>query len=108
MARPEIREWPFLNFQKDVANNTDLYRLVDRFLRTWPGLNLFCTQNGWIDNDTLCFEIEQVNGKEVIVTVSFEEILMEGSGCVAGREPCFGRLRLRLNQEGAVSSAEPF
>lgn len=84
-----------------------LRRRVDRFLREWAGLSVFCTQNGWIDDATLGYEIQRVNDGEVVVAVTFEEILMEGSGCVAGREPCFGKLRLHLNPDGSVGSAEP-
>ncbi|WP_286292595.1 hypothetical protein [Methylomarinovum tepidoasis] len=85
-----------------------LQRQVAEFLRRWPGLRVFCTQDGWIDNDTLSFEIQQANEREVLVAVRFEEILMEGSGCVAGREPCFGKLRLKLDADGSVRSAEPW
>ncbi len=83
-----------------------LRQQVERFLKTWPGLREFCTQDGWIDNDTLTFEMKRSGEDEVIVAVAFEEVLMEGSSCVAGREPCFGKLRLKLNPDGTVRSAE--
>lgn len=90
-----------------MVGDVALRRQVERFLLGWPGLGVFCTQNGWIDDTTLGFEIQQVKDGEVIATVTFEEILMEGSGCVAGREPCYGKLRLHLNPDGSVGSAEP-
>ncbi|BCX81952.1 hypothetical protein MIT9_P1534 [Methylomarinovum caldicuralii] len=83
-----------------------LQHQVAEFLRRWSGLRVFCTQDGWIDNDTLRFEIQGGGQDEVIVAVTFEEVLVEGSGCVAGREPCFGRLRLKLDADGSVRSAE--
>lgn len=79
---------------------------VRRFLWEWPGLNVFCTQNGWIDNDTLWFEIQSRRTNEVTVAVKFIEILMEGSGCVADRRECFGKLRLRLGENNEIVGVE--
>ena len=70
-------------------------------------LNAFCTQNGWIDNDTLQVDIVERDGLNVIAAVTFEEILMEGAGCVAGRVPCHGRVHVRLSEEGDVEALDP-
>ncbi len=69
-------------------------------------LTAFCSQNGWIDNKTLTYEIIEQNDHHVIAFVQFEEILMEGSGSAVGRIPCQGRLRLTLDRYGQVSNAE--
>lgn len=83
-----------------------LEQAVRRFLLAWPGLNGFCTQNGWIDDDTLWFEIQSKKGSELTVAVKFTEILTEGSGCVADRRECFGKLRLGLSEDGKILKAE--
>lgn len=79
---------------------------IERYLLSCRELVAFCSQNGWIDENTLYYEIIEQNDHEVIALVQFEEILMEGSGCVAGRVPCQGRLRLTLNRYGEVCQAE--
>ncbi len=77
------------------------------FLQRWSGLAGLCSQNGWIDNDSLRFDILQEEGDgDLILAVEFEEIIMEGAGCIAGRVPCYGRLRLRLDLEGDDIRAE--
>lgn len=58
------------------------------------GLSALCTQNGWIDNDTLWFEAGPGDGDETRVSVHFEEVVTKGGGCVAKREPCWGRVRI--------------
>lgn len=67
----------------------------------------FTSQNGWIDNDTLRFELLERGEDEALIYVEFDEVLMEGAGCVAGRVPCYGRLRLRLDRSGRVSGSRP-
>ena len=69
-----------------------------------PELASLCTQNGWIDNDTLSYEIIEEEADRWLLAVQFEEIIMEGSGCVAGRIPCYGRVRLarRANQKDLI------
>jgi hypothetical protein len=52
------------------------------------------------------YDIIEQNDHHVIAFVQFEEILMEGSGCIAGRIPCQGRLRLMLDRYGQVKHAE--
>jgi hypothetical protein len=40
------------------------------------------------------------------VDVKFDELLMEGAECLAGRVSCFGQLRLYLDPDGKVVRAE--
>jgi hypothetical protein len=79
---------------------------IERYLLSCRELTAFCSQNGWIDNQSMSYEIIEQNDHHVIAFVQFEEILMEGSGCIAGRVPCQGRLRLTLDRYGQVNHAE--
>lgn len=79
---------------------------IERYLLSCRELTAFCSSNGWIDNQSLNYEIIEQNDHQVIAFVQFEEILMEGSGCIAGRIPCQGRLRLTLDRYGQVDRAE--
>ena len=83
-----------------------LMQHIEQYLMSCRELKAFCSQNGWIDNNTLSYEILEENDHHIIAFVQFEEILMEGSGCIAGRIPCQGRLRLTLDHYGQVSQAE--
>ncbi len=65
-------------------------------------LNRLCSQNGWIDNDTLQIEIESRDGAGTRVAVHFTEVIMEGGGCVADRRECFGKLIIAFDPDGAV------
>lgn len=73
-------------------------------LKSWllsrNDLASLCSQNGWIDDDTLRVEIQSETPNQLTLNVHFEEIVMEGAGCVAARLPCFGRLAVTLNREG--------
>jgi len=79
---------------------------IERYLMSCRELTAFCSQNGWIDNKSLYYEIIEQNDHHVIALVQFEEILMQGSDCATGRVPCQGRLRLTLDRYGEVSNAE--
>lgn len=79
---------------------------LDRYLRSCRELARLCTQNGWIDNDTLRYEILERSGGQVTAAVYFEEIVMEGSGCVADRVQCYGRVRIGLDGHGQVQTFE--
>lgn len=83
-----------------------LMKNIERYLMSCRELTAFCTQNGWIDNKSLNYEIIEQNDQHVIAFVQFDEILMEGSGYTAGRVPCQGRLRLTLDRYGQVIEAE--
>jgi len=78
---------------------------IERYLLSCRELTAFRSQNGWIDKNSLSYEIIEQNDRHVIAFVQFEEILMGGSGCIAGRIPCQGRLCLTLDRYGRVSHA---
>lgn len=76
------------------------------FLERCSELAKLCTQNGWVDNDTLTFEVRSFNVDEAIVTVFFDEVIKEGSGSPVDRVACFGKLRVLRDGEGAFVAAE--
>ena len=75
---------------------------LDEYLHQCRELNTLCTQNGWIDNDSLRVEILERNGASILAVVTFEEIVMEGAGCIADRVACYGRVRAWLTETGDV------
>jgi hypothetical protein len=79
---------------------------IERYLMACRELTAFCSQNGWIDNKTLDYEIIEQDDHHVLAFVQFEEILSEGSGRHTGRIPHQGRLRLTLDRYGQVQHAE--
>ncbi len=79
---------------------------IDRFFVQTPMLASLCTQNGWPDSESLKVQVLERTAAGVVCAVSFDEILMEGAGCVAGRVPCWGRFRLDLDSAGQVVHAE--
>lgn len=83
------------------------YQDIREYLQGCRELNRLCGQDGWIDNDSLRFEVlDESPDARLLVAVSFEEIIMEGAGCVAGRLQRCGRMRLRLDPTGRVESGE--
>ena len=65
------------------------------------GLCDLCTQNGWIDNDTLWFEVDNFEGGSALASVHFDEVITKGGGCVAKRHPCWGRVRIDCRSDRA-------
>lgn len=63
-----------------------------------------CSQNGWIDNETLRIDIERCDDAEARVAVRFTEVIMEGGGCVADRRECYGKLIVAFGPDGRVQS----
>lgn len=80
--------------------------VLKRYFGTTPVLAALCTQNGWPDEDTVKVEVLECTGDRVICTVAFEEIVMEGAGCIAGRVPCWGRFHVELDAKDQVIHAE--
>lgn len=76
------------------------------YLKTTPKLAKLCTQNGWIDNDSLRYQIIEQSDGQLVLAVEFEEIIMEGSGCVADRKACYGRVRVVKHGTGEIQSIE--
>lgn len=81
-------------------------KAIDQYLRGCRQLAQLTSQNGWIDNDTLRFNILRQDSDSALIFVEFDEILVEGSGCIAGRVPCHGRLHLRMSGDGQVHDAK--
>jgi hypothetical protein len=79
---------------------------IERYLLSCRELFAFCSQDGWIDDNTLVYEIIEQNDHEVIAFVQFSEIVPQAAGSVAGRVQRQGRLRLRLDRYGRVEHAE--
>ncbi len=80
-------------------------KAIVEFFQQTPALARLCSQNGWPDSDSLQVEILKEDAGTVFCNVTFDEILMEGAGCVAGRVSCWGRYRLRLDATGRVIDA---
>lgn len=78
---------------------------LQEFFSGASGLAQVCTQNGWPDPLTVSVEVLEENGTQVVCAVRFDEVIMEGSGCEAGRVACWGRFRLRLDARGEVAAA---
>ena len=83
-----------------------LMQNIERYLMSCRELRAFCSQNGWIDNKSLNYDIIEQNDHHVIAFVQFDEVLLEGSGDAQGRISCQGRLRLTLDRYGQVATAE--
>lgn len=77
-----------------------------RYLTVSREIASLCTQNGWIDDATLALEVVERGDGYLVAAVTFEEIVMEGAGCVAGRVPCYGRVRATLGADGEVHALE--
>lgn len=98
-SAPSIAGWP--------GTDADEQARVAAFLARCRELSVFCSQNGWIDDQSIDFEVQRRNGDEALVAVKFTEVIMKGAGCEARRMPCFARLRLRFDERGGVVAAEP-
>lgn len=88
-----------------TVGGADLQKLHEYFAQT-PLLGTLCRQNGWPDSDSLRVEV-RVSEEAILCSVQFDEILMEGSGCVAGRVERWGQFRVTLDESGGVTQAEP-
>gem|GEM_PF-526109 len=80
---------------------------LEDYLAGCREITAFCTQNGWIDGETLRVDVLERSGPSLLAAVTFEEVLMEGSGCVAGRVGCYGRVRVTVDENGDVQRLEP-
>lgn len=77
---------------------------IATYLLTCRALNSFCTQNGWINNETLSFEVLEQADDYALISLQFKEIIMEGAGCIASPVACFGQLKLFFDEKGQVKS----
>ena len=80
--------------------------VIERALRSARELAGFCTQSGWIDNDTLHYRILHQTDHQVLALVQFEEIVLEATGNVASRNTCGGRVRIHLDRYGDIDRIE--
>jgi hypothetical protein len=83
-----------------------LMQHIERYLMSCRELATFCEQSGWIDTQTLDYEIIEQNDRQVIALVQFEKVVAQSTGRIVERVPCQGRLRLTLDRYGQVSRAE--
>lgn len=79
---------------------------ITQLLETSNQLSAFCTQNGWIISDSIDYEILERHSDHLLIYVTFLESIMEGSGCQGDQKPCYGRLRLILNDQGEIAGVE--
>ena len=79
---------------------------IGEWLRSTRIITRFCSQNGWIDDESLRYEVSSEWNGRLRVNVYFTEVVMDGAGGVAGRIECFGQLALQLDREGRVVGAE--
>ncbi|EIC29428.1 hypothetical protein [Methylomicrobium album] len=69
-------------------------------------LSAFCSQNGWILDESIDYEIIERRPDSLLIYVTFLESIMEGSGCQCDQKPCYGRLRLKLSESGEIVGVE--
>jgi hypothetical protein len=80
---------------------------ITHLLQNCKELNAFCSQNGWIINESIHYEIIERQPESLLIYVTFLESIMEGSGCQGDQKSCYGRLRLLLNDQGDITGVEP-
>jgi hypothetical protein len=85
---------------------TEETQAIDDLLQHCKELNAFCSQNGWIIDDSIDYEIIERRPDSLLIYVTFLESIMEGSGCQCDRKPCYGRLRLKLSEAGEIIGVE--
>ena len=78
---------------------------IKKFLENAHVLTDFCSQNGWIINESTQYEVLDRQPGELLIYVTFLESIMEGSGCQCDQKSCYGRLKLILNNKGEIVSA---
>lgn len=76
------------------------------YLQNCRELSAFCSQNGWIINESIVYEILRREGNNVLIYTTFLESIMEGSGCQCDQKSCYGRLQLKLDDAGRVIASE--
>ena len=114
MLRPRIVKELLTNIKAIYVEplNTQLERVYDlhmkdairQYLCRSRELTQLCTQNGWIENDSIEYETLAQSGSNITLAVAFDEVIMEGAGCIANRARCYGRMELMLAEDGQVVS----
>lgn len=75
---------------------------IQDFLCRCRELTRFCSENGWIDNNSIAYRILERNEDHMLLAVEFTEVISEGTESAVERVPCFGQLRLDLDSAGKV------
>ena len=78
---------------------------IRSFLQTSNQLQAFCSQNGWIINESIDYEILRHDRNRVMIYTTFLESIMEGSGCQCDQKSCYGLMQLILGEKGNVISS---
>ncbi|OAD18765.1 hypothetical protein THIOM_005631 [Candidatus Thiomargarita nelsonii] len=79
---------------------------IKEYLESCRELSQLTTQNGWIDNETLKITVLTQAENTALVDVRFDELIMEGAGCLADRVACYGQVRLQLDENEQVTNME--
>ena len=79
---------------------------ITHLLQNCKELSAFCSQNGWIINESIYYEIIERQPESLLIYVTFLESIMEGSGCQCDQKSCYGRLRLKLNDQREIIGVE--
>jgi hypothetical protein len=79
---------------------------ITHLLQNCKELSAFCSQNGWIINESIHYEIIERHPDNLLIYVTFLESIMEGSGCQCDQKSCYGRLQLKLNEPGEIIGVE--
>ncbi|MEC4747640.1 hypothetical protein [Methylomicrobium sp. Wu6] len=80
---------------------------ITHLLQNCKELSAFCSQNGWIINESIHYEIIERQPESLLIYVTFLESIMEGSGCQCDQKSCYGRLRLKFNAQAEIIAVEP-
>jgi hypothetical protein len=80
--------------------------IIEHYLKSCRELTRCCSQNGWIDTESLRYSILIETGNELVVKVEFDELLMDGTGSCSRRLPCSGQVHLLLDRVGRIIRAE--
>jgi len=79
---------------------------IETYLKSSCELSRFCSQNGWIDNNSLRYIVIWETVNEVCVDIVFDELLMAGGSSIAEKVSCRGQMRLLLDSRGRIAQAE--
>lgn len=58
-----------------------MYEIIEKYLKSFREIAYLTTENGWVDNATLNFEILEQDEGRAVVELNFEEIVMSASSC---------------------------
>jgi hypothetical protein len=82
-------------------------QVITHLLHNCNELSAFCSQNGWIVNESIHYEIIERHPDSLLIYVTFLESIMEGFGCQCDQKSCYGRLQLILNDQREIIGVQP-